>query len=626
MEPDLIDKKLKDPNSILKLEVMKFLSPVTACINQIWFQLTMLAFGVWLLVDASKASSKFSVYGLSRYRELKLEMTIQGQSSSDFFATYPSMSGELHLLRAGCSVASEMFTIQSNSNLPPLISTRFSYPLEIDGFSLKLSKTNISSDVRFVVYGSPGPDENWIRFGQTTELRKLCGEIRFSDLNDYKLLSTGQTVCDLRAPWPLFAESSMSFFLLSCSCLSMAVMGFRKNHHDAKTILIITTVVLALVALIAGGGYCFLGMWRESFAPFLDALIYLLLFISIRTTEKWFFDAIVALSIIGLIGAFIQDCILFHDCSHFSSSPPIKYISFAALGSTFLVLRRLSLLQAVQAVSADTARLNALWREVQSSCEEAQALHALADVASQLASELSSDPAHARQYNRRRRPSALTPTVADTAPPSPAIPAAGPPGDSGPAPAEPADDAGRARDRADQAESGGDDSAVDSHSSTLSGTSDPARPVLSLDQLYAQALGASTALLAHSAAWAAGAGGVLDVEPPCDEPGPPAPGSAGRGLLPPSAAELIRRRAMKAPARAVEKALTCYAGDVSRVVDVCRCRVLFASAAGVARCLELVRAAAAGGVRVVRVKNGMDVRSNAWSTAGFRVRGAGSDA
>ncbi len=104
--------------------------------------------------------------------------------------------------------------------------------------------------------------------------------------------------------------------------------------------------------------------------------------------------------------------------------------------------------------------------------------------------------------------------------------------------------------------------------------------MLSLDQLYAQAVGASAALLTHSAVWEASAGCVLDVEPPCDELGPPNPAShaLSAGLLSTAVGpELIRRWAMKSPARAVEKA-RCYAGDVSRMVDVCRCRVLFASA------------------------------------------------
>jgi hypothetical protein len=265
MEPDLIDQKLKDPNCILKLEVMNFLSPVTACINQVWFQLSMLTFGVCLCVEAYRATSSFSVYGLSRYRELRLDMIIKGQTHSDFSKIFPHVNGEIHILRAGCSIASKTFTTQNHSNLSPIMVIPFSDPLEMDGFSIKLSQTNISASVRFILQGALVSDDGWMQYGQTTQMRKLCGEIRFLDSNDEMLLETGQAIYDLRAPWPLFVESSICYILLSCSCLSMAVMGFRKNHPHAKMVLIITMASLALVEMIAGGGYCFLGMWRESF-------------------------------------------------------------------------------------------------------------------------------------------------------------------------------------------------------------------------------------------------------------------------------------------------------------------------------------------------------------------------
>ena len=37
---------------------------------------------------------------------------------------------------------------------------------------------------------------------------------------------------------------------------------------------------------------------------------------------------------------------------------------------------------------------------------------------------------------------------------------------------------------------------------------------------------------------------------------------------------LVRRGRLKSPFRAAEKALTCYGGDVSRLLDLCRCRIL----------------------------------------------------
>ncbi len=46
---------------------------------------------------------------------------------------------------------------------------------------------------------------------------------------------------------------------------------------------------------------------------------------------------------------------------------------------------------------------------------------------------------------------------------------------------------------------------------------------------------------------------------------------------------------IKAPCRAAWKALTCYGGDVSRVVDICRARIGFGDPAGLLACLAMIR-------------------------------------
>jgi hypothetical protein len=79
----------------------------------------------------------------------------------------------------------------------------------------------------------------------------------------------------------------------------------------------------------------------------------------------------------------------------------------------------------------------------------------------------------------------------------------------------------------------------------------------------------------------------------------------------------IAARLVKNPARAAAKAVGCYEGDVSRLLDVCRARATFGSVDALAAC---VRAAAeAPGVRVVRVKNLMRELGDSWWTGGFRV-------
>ena len=86
----------------------------------------------------------------------------------------------------------------------------------------------------------------------------------------------------------------------------------------------------------------------------------------------------------------------------------------------------------------------------------------------------------------------------------------------------------------------------------------------------------------------------------------------------------MRRRVVKRPDRAAEKALACYDGDVSRLLDVCRARLVFDGVGGLAACLRAIRAGPASGppeaeVEVVRVKNWMREDHDQWSTMGFRV-------
>ncbi len=141
------------------------------------------------------------------------------------------------------------------------------------------------------------------------------------------------------------------------------------------------------------------------------------------------------------------------------------------------------------------------------------------------------------------------------------------------------------------------------------GLGDPARPTGSLDQLYSQAAGASPLLREVCGVWAAANTGVLDS---ADQRGVAAASRAGYGMV---TAEFFRY--LKDPARAVEKAVSCYRGDSSRLTDVCRCRIVFESVADLTSCVEMARTDA--GVEIVRVRNGMQPGSDASGTGGFRV-------
>ena len=258
------------------------------------------------------------------------------------------------------------------------------------------------------------------------------------------------------------------------------------------------------------------------------------------------------------------------------------------VGVGLLARRRLFLRAALHGVAEDAARLDARWRQLTEDPAAADDLARLAATADAIAASASGYRqvgcgGPARQLQRAS-----------------SIP------DAGTNSCRPASMCGvtvrlfRARPRDEEAYS----------RTSLPGVPDPARPTGSLDQLYSQALGATPLLRAACGRWAAGSGGALDT---ADQRGAAAKAPEGYGAA--VAGEAFRH--LKDPARAVEKVVTCYGGDASRLLDVCRCRIAFGSVADLVHCLELARADE--GVEIVRVRNWMRLGSDAGAIGGFRV-------
>ena len=150
---------------------------------------------------------------------------------------------------------------------------------------------------------------------------------------------------------------------------------------------------------------------------------------------------------------------------------------------------------------------------------------------------------------------------------------------------------------------------------------DPTCPVRSLDQLYTQASAAVYFLRTHCEEWAALCKGVLDFS--AVDLGPPGVGAPPLSVHLDDVSDIVARwveaRLIKRPARAVEKLLACYGGDASRLLDVCRARILFTGVADVLRCAKAVQAAAPL-VRIVGAKNSLRPGHNSRMTGGYRVR------
>jgi hypothetical protein len=179
---DLLDERLRDPDSILALEVMQFLYPVTACINRLWFQMTMLSFGIWLISDAYTTSDFFATYGNSRCSSLRLEMHLNGNElmgnnskiSQDTFLEFTA-------LRDGCSISALNFSFPQDSQFPLVAETALA-PIELNGFALRLSDplhTIFSrQSARILVKGShESMGADWYLLGQSTAMRKVCSGV-----------------------------------------------------------------------------------------------------------------------------------------------------------------------------------------------------------------------------------------------------------------------------------------------------------------------------------------------------------------------------------------------------------------------------------------------------------------
>ena len=156
----------------------------------------------------------------------------------------------------------------------------------------------------------------------------------------------------------------------------------------------------------------------------------------------------------------------------------------------------------------------------------------------------------------------------------------------------------------------------------------PDRRNLTRSEWRTQALGVSPLLYSRCQAWAALGDGRVD---DCGASGPEDP-SESVVAIDPSAAAVgsghaasaygwwAGRRGLKPPSRAVEKAAICYRGDASRVLDICRARIVVPTLAGLRRCLAAVaNPHRSPGVRLVRVRNGFAPDCDARVTAGYRV-------
>jgi hypothetical protein len=405
---------------------------------------------------------------------------------------------------------------------------------------------------------------------------------------------------DSQPAWPLLVETAVPGLLIGISLLALALFGARGLAHLGARTAAVACALLALSFATAAAGYAALGRPLDAFLPAVNLLASAALAFAIAFDERRLPSALLAAGALAVAGRVAQDT-AYADGARLLAQPPYLSAALLLAGGALLALRRRSLARALRGVSADAARYDAEWAAGAANPAHAAALARIDALATALSA--AARPAAARHLLRARtRPAA----AAD----SPLAWARSP---------------GLSASRSFRF-SNKDLSALDRDGPE-------ALPVASLDQLYAQARAAADILARACAGWAAASGGAVRE--------PPHPAAADIAT---SAGQLAGGAGpagpwIKAPGRAAAKAAACYGGDVSRLLDLCRARIAFATPADLARALAaLADSAGVGGptplapvlpglgagmvrgVRVVRARSSMRPGSDAAAHGGFRVR------
>jgi hypothetical protein len=350
-----------------------------------------------------------------------------------------------------------------------------------------------------------------------------------------------------------------------------------------------------------------LNLSAESASPLLAFSIFSTLTGVLCFKEAIFITALLASGLLSLVFRIIDDCTVFDDCAAMARRPPIFPAVLIVIALFFVLKRRRVLTTSLSCVAEDQARRDAEWLRLQQDTVAAIDLADLNDVADQVCT--AAGPGPPRQYNRMRVDgvprhsgqgndgSQLSGLDAPHATPARTKSFALPQKLSRWQP-----------ERRDCAESSATVTA--SQAAVIVGGlggCDLSAPVTSLDQLYTQAIAVAAELDARCREWLTGCDG--EVAGGC---------AAGEWGI----EGLVRAGLLKRPERAAVKALTCYGGDPSRLLDLCRRRLVFGRAADLAVCLG--RMAADGAVRIVRVKNHLRANADTRASAGFRVNADGN--
>ena len=559
----------------------------------------------------------FQTYGVQCFQVYRLLTTNYSNDSVEILG--------FDLLRQGCEV--ERDSLHADTRIVSTDrATRLEFTLsfltvpakETDGFSVKLNNSLTPAGVSFVIEGSNNGTGRWVTVG-SSRFRRVRSGIRYLSGEIHPDRGQENLILDHRAPWPLVFEESWVQLLSGLFLICVSVGGAAGKIERCWTIMIDFLFFVGLNLLIVAVGNLSLGLAREAFFPASMAASLWSYLAIISYSQRHLRRGLIAQGLSVLICRSFNECVLFEDCGFLPESIEIVTL-VTVFGSTVSVLvSRHVVSRAIRDVQADRVEYNRAWHPVVSRPSHRRMLKELQKVTAQLARAC---PSHgARQLDRRHGARSASVTANggffSISGAQPAFLRAGVEGFQALIFALATPFRGRSV-----------VVPVEQFQRGVPGTCDEFRPIRCLGRLYSQALLVAECLQMRAADWAIGSSARL--QPPLDlatrivtdvttedelENGARGARSGESNRL--GLYELIREGIVKCPKRAVEKALVCYEGDLSRVVDICRVRVV---ATGLQQVLAVVNAIAGdSSVRIVRIKNTMRSHHSFSSTVGFRV-------
>ena len=488
----------------------QYLFPFTVGSQQWWMQVVLFAVAAYNLFSFFTFIIKLGSYDVFAFRMFRFEWTdsiafVDGRTASG------SRTVQIQLQRRGCRVPMDAATFNASSTW---MSITFQQLQEIDGFVL--NRTLQDGTFRrsaFVLRGSNDGGETFQVIGSPSYRHTSLG-LRFKNAS---ATDWTQEIFDYRPPWPMIVDVIVTTLNFSLAMVSAAVCGRLRRPEVGKMLCVGFLLTETIACIIVAAGFLSNGMTKSAFDSLLLAIVLTGVSTFLQLWEKWCLDGAAVFSAFYVVLYVTGQCVLFADCPNLVEAPPATSATCTLVCGILILFRIRALRHAHTVLSADLAHRRAMLEHFLGANSEAAAQ--LDSMVSRMAGACPKRRVHQRNGKiravtrmgrlSRNLGNALSRTLSSGHALSRAM------------------SSGHALSRAmssiphgafrDEAQAAGSYSPpLHSPASFYSETDaagpsesgDLSSPIVSLDQLYAQALGVARVLRSHSARWARAPGGA----------------------------------------------------------------------------------------------------------------------